>query len=311
MDSGLVSLRCFWLIDPFCGRGTTPFVAAVTGRDAFGADINPVAWIYSSVKLDPCERSSLVMRRVTEILKLVTPRDREPRNTFQELAWNRDVLGFLHAARRHLNWESNRIDRTLMALTLVHLHAKKPPKIDLMKFFEEKLRWRYKNGIPVGRGTAVTVCGDAREILSRIPKYDADFILTSPPYFGVTNYSYDNWIRLWMLGGPALPYHSAAARYAEPEAYEDLITEVFTETKRLAKDKALVYVRTDARQFTLETTIDALAELWPSHRMSIRFDTAPGRTQTGLFQNSWHKAGEVDILMTPRSSPVPRSFYRS
>ena len=327
------------IIDPFCGRGTTPFVAAVTGRHAFGADINPVAWIYSSVKLDPCKRPGLLKRRIKEIVDGVTEKDREPRNDFQKHAWHRDVLGFLHAARRNLDWKNSRTDRTLMGTILIHLHAKrgeglsnqlrqskamspeyavrwwnerklKAPKINVIRFFDEKFVWRYKKGLPITRGTATTMCGDSREILSNIPRYDADFVLTSPPYCGVTNYTYDNWIRLWMLGGPPLPDQKHAGRYADTERYETLISDVFAETRRLSKEGAIVYVRTDARPFTLETTIDTLSEFWPAHRMSIRFDVAPGKTQTGLFQREWHKAGEVDILLTPRGKSVPRSFFQ-
>jgi hypothetical protein len=29
----------------------------------------------------------------------------------------------------------------------------------------------------------------------------ARLLLTSPPYFRLTNYHYDQWLRLWMLGG--------------------------------------------------------------------------------------------------------------
>ena len=28
---------------------------------------------------------------------------------------------------------------------------------------------------------------------------------TSPPYYGVTNYFYDQWLRFWLLGGPLKP----------------------------------------------------------------------------------------------------------
>ena len=269
----------------------------------------------------------------------ITVKDREPRNAFQRHAWHRDVLGFLHAARRNFDWKKSRVDRTLMGIILVNLHAKRgaglsnqlrqsksmspdyavrwwksrnlrPPKVNLVAFFDEKFDWRYKKGLPQKKGTATTVCGDARDVLPRIVKFDADLILTSPPYCGVTNYTYDNWIRLWMLGGPALPDQRHAGRYADTESYETLIADVFAETRRLSKDKATIYVRTDARPFTLETTVDTLKELWPSHRMSIRFDVAPGKTQTGLFQRSWNKAGEVDLLLTPRGATVPRSFFQ-
>ena len=317
------------VIDPFCGRGTTAFVASTSGRHALGTDTNPVAWIYASVKLDPCKSSTLLLRRTGEIIGQINPRDREPENHFQKGAWHPNVLAFLRSARRNLKWRTRKIDRTLMAIILVHLHAKlgeglsnqmrqsksmspdyavnwwkqrqmKPPELDILEFFRKKFEWRYRKGIPIFHGQACVELGDARQILPLKPEFRADLVLTSPPYFGVTNYEYDNWIRLWMLGGPSLPSHSSATRYADPEKYEELITDVFEETRRHCKDNATIYVRTDARPFTLETTLDVLHEFWPRHKLSLRFDKAKGATQTGLFQSQWNKAGEVDLLLRPR-----------
>lgn len=325
------------MLDPFCGRGTTPFVASVTGRDGLAADVNPVAWLYTSVKLAPCKRPALVMRRVNDVLESVRPLDREPRNEFQKHAWHRDVLGFLNAARRVLDWKRARIDRTLMGTILVHLHARRgeglsnqmrqsksmspdysvrwwkanslrPPKIDIPSFFERKLAWRYKKGVPKMRATARAELGDARKVFSRIDGFDADLILTSPPYCGLTNYEYDNWIRLWMLGGDPLPTYRHASRFEDQNEYYSMMFDVFAEARRLSKDNAIVYVRTDARTFTLETTLEVLEEYWPRHRLLIKFDKAPGKTQTALFQQKWNKAGEADLLLTPQNCAVPSGF---
>ena len=57
------------VLDPFCGRGATPFVALATGREALAAEINPVGWIYTAVKLDPCKRVMALMDRVHEVLE--------------------------------------------------------------------------------------------------------------------------------------------------------------------------------------------------------------------------------------------------
>ena len=38
------------VLDPFCGRGTAPYVAMISGRGAVGCDVNPVAWLYAAVK---------------------------------------------------------------------------------------------------------------------------------------------------------------------------------------------------------------------------------------------------------------------
>lgn len=327
------------LIDPFCGRGTAPFVASVTGRRGLGVDVNPVAWLYTSVKLNPCPNPELILKRVRRIISDVHLPEKIAQNAFQEWAWHREVLGFLRCARRELNWRGNRTDRTLMALILVHLHAKRgeglsnqlrqsksmspdysvrwwkehklrPPEIDLEAFFEKKLKWRYAKGSPDDASESEVRLGDARRILPQLAEHKADLLLTSPPYFGVTNYEYDNWIRLWMLGGPPLPSYRTAARHANSENYKALLAGTFEQAQRHCKSKAVVYVRTDAREYTHETTISILEEVWPDHRLYQKYDKPKGKTQTGLFQTSWDKAGEVDLLLLPPRLHAPKKFER-
>jgi len=326
------------VVDPFCGRGTVPFVAQVTGRRAIGTDVNPVAWVYTAVKLDPYEDVSKLNKRVRELLDLIAPEDGVPSNEFQKWAWHTDVLSFLNSARRNLVWRSDRCDRTLMGLILVHLHAKlgeglsnqlrqaksmapdyavrwwkdrgmHPPKIDVDAFFERKLLWRYHKGIPVKRATAKAILGDARELLPTEKRFKADFVLTSPPYCGVTNYEYDNWIRLWMLGGPSLPSFSHTARYQDKQKYRELIDGVFSATQKVTKKDATIYVRTDAREYTLQATAESLLKTWPKHSLYCKFDKAKGPTQTALFGHDWVKAGEVDfIMLKDKASYNPQGF---
>jgi hypothetical protein len=78
-------------------------------------------------------------------------------------------------------------------------------------------------------------------------EFDADFALTSP-YCGVTDYEYDKLIRMLMLGGPDVPSGRVAARFRDQEDYYWLLFDIFEEVRRLTKDKAIVYVRTDARR---------------------------------------------------------------
>lgn len=326
------------IIDPFCGRGTVPFVAQVTGRPALASDINPVAWLYAQVKLSPFPTQAEVLERIKDLVASVGENDCQPENDFQELAWHRNVLGFLRCARASLDWKTDSLDRTVMALILVHLHAKlgqglsnqlrqskamapaysvrwwkskglMPPEIDLVDFFSKRLSWRYAKGIPPAASAATLHLGDAREVFKEIKQYDADLILTSPPYYGVTNYEYDNWIRFWMLGGPSLPSHRHESRYENKEKYRLLLLEAFTESRRLAKDDASCYVRTDSRSFTLETTLATLQESWPNRDIYFRFDRAQGPTQTALFNKKWHKAGEVDFLLLPQGKSAPLGFY--
>lgn len=112
------------VLDPFCGRGTVPYVARVTGRPSLGTDLNPVAFLFSSAKTDPEPSAQTVLNRIADIGRAVTPSDLVPENDFQRWAWCPPALAFLRTARRMLDWQGSRCDRTLMAVILVHLHGK-------------------------------------------------------------------------------------------------------------------------------------------------------------------------------------------
>jgi DNA modification methylase len=47
------------VLDPFCGSGTTLLEAMITGRNAIGIDINPLAILIAKVKTTPIEASKL------------------------------------------------------------------------------------------------------------------------------------------------------------------------------------------------------------------------------------------------------------
>lgn len=257
------------VLDPFCGRGTVPFVSMATGRYAIGCDINPVAWLYAKVKTDPYIKHQLLIKRAREIQSMVSYDDMQPENEFQQYAWSPAVLGFLNVARRELDWKNSNLDRSLMGTLLVHLHAKlgdglsnqlrqskamapdysvrwwkskcmQPPNIDIVNFISQRLEWRYKFGIvqpAEGIRKPQILLGDNRQLLSKYRnKQKADLILTSPPYYGVTNYRYDNWIRLWLLGeGSSLPDSDSWARHSDRSEYFKLLKETFYHCKKEQK----------------------------------------------------------------------------
>lgn len=44
-----------WVLDPFCGRGTTNFAARVLGLPPVGVDLSPVAVAIASAKMSDAE----------------------------------------------------------------------------------------------------------------------------------------------------------------------------------------------------------------------------------------------------------------
>ncbi|GAB7526771.1 hypothetical protein PBS_57620 [Paraburkholderia sp. 2C] len=332
------------VLDPFCGRGTVPFVALATGRRAAGCDINPVAWVYAKVKTDPHPVPDDVIRRTEEVRSSIIRADRIAENEFQELAWSTDVLAFLNAARRLLDWRDSQIDRTLMGTLLIHLHAKlgdgfsnqlrqsksmspeysvrwwrarnmQPPIIDAVDLIKKKMAWRYAKGyLETNRDMRrpEVLLGDSRNALRTLRRdFKADLILTSPPYYGVTNYRYDNWIRLWLLGeGPSFPEFDQKGRHHNQTEYRDLLNHTFQECRKKSSATATVYVRTDARNFTLQTTIEALRIAWKDKNLFFRHEEFQKATQTALFGDKGEKPGEIDLMLLPEGKRPPEGMVR-
>ena len=320
------------VLDPFCGRGTAPFVAMVTGRRAVACDINPVAWLYSKTKVDPHPKLEDVERRVAQVFQDVQPGDDEPEHEFQKLAFCSRVLGFIRSAQRTLDWRNDRLDRTVMTFMIHHLQDKRgqglsnqlrhsramsprysinwwrkngygtPPEIDPQFFLVKRARWRYAKGVALprkGHDRPLVALGDGTDSLPD-GSPTADLVLTSPPYSGVTNYRSDNWLRLWALGeGPSLPDWDPEQKFLDVEKYADMLKGVFGATLSRTHPDATWYVRSDARTKTKTAIKDVLATLLPGHELQETTAPYPGKTQTALYGDHEPKPGEVDLVFTP------------
>lgn len=320
------------VIDPFCGRGTVPFVAMAMGMPAVAADISPVAWLYTKTKTDPHPELGAIKRRIAEVGERATDDDSQPDDEFQEMAFCRRVLGFINSARRELDWRRSRLDRTVAALLTQHLHAKRgnglsnqlrpsramapdycirwwrnrglerPPDVDPCSFLERRAEWRYAKGIPKPNGVKRprVALGDAATVLRDVE--EAGLVLTSPPYRGVTNYRADSWLRLWALGeGSCQPDWRTDQKFENAERYEETLSRCFAATLKGTVDKAIWCVRADARERTRQVVIRVLSKLLPDHELDERPAPYKAATQTALYGDKADKPGEVDLYFMPRS----------
>ena len=319
------------IIDPFCGRGTTPFIAMVYGRKAIGCDVNPVAWLYSKTKTDPYPEPEEVRNRIYQIREATTLDDVKPANEFQELAFCRSVLGFINAARRELKWRHCQLDRTVATMLIQHLHDKKgrglsnqlrhsralspgycirwwrenghhvPPQVEPQEFLTKRIAWRYAKGTPrPDHAEAPAIALGKAE--SNLPHADspAKLVLTSPPYSNVTNYRADNWLRLWALGaGPALPDWNREQKFTDPKTYSQMLRESLASTRARTYANATWYIRSDARLRTKQAITEIMVELLPDHRAYERPEPYNKLTQTALYGDSAPKPGEIDLLFIP------------
>jgi DNA modification methylase len=320
------------VLDPFAGRATSLFAAASEGRLGLGIEINPVGWIYGKAKLQTAKRSD-----VEERIRWVAQHagnyrvDAAKLPRFFHSCFSKDVRRFLLAARELLVWRRRKTDWTTMALLMVDLHGKRenalsnqmrqtkamspqyainwwkernlePPDVDPVNFMLKKIAWRFAKGLP-DRGSGQIHLGDCQSILSRWHTQSlvkAKLLLTSPPYYGVTNYFYDQWLRLWLLGGPARPESlgdSNKRKFDSKEHYTAMLRDSFQKCKPLLTKNAVVQVRTDARQFTKEATIEALEMAFLNKKIRSETHTVPGFTQTALFDSELTTQGEIDFVM--------------
>lgn len=330
------------IIDPFAGRGSSIYAGSVLGRQSSGIEINPVGWLYGTVKLRPaCKESTL--NRLQEIYRKRNyfKRAIESIPEFYRMCYCDEVLKFLLAARKDLDWKNQKIDATLMSFLLVHLHGKlgeglsnqmrmtkamgpqyslnwwkthkmtKPPQINPFEFIKKRIEWRYKKGIPHQTESHV-ILGDStlelEKMVQNLPKSRNQFSLlfTSPPYCSVTDYHTDQWLRLWLLGGSLLPKSSQErykGRFVSKENYYNLLDKVFRNCAVLMAEDSTVYVRTDTRAFTFNSTLEILKKYFPDHTVEI-VKKPCGETQTQMLGNTTNSPGEIDIILTKNAKSI-------
>jgi DNA modification methylase len=325
------------VIDPFAGRASSIYAAAAMERHGYGIEINPVGWLYGRVKLNPAQLSNVV-RRIRDIEKLAQLNEQSELENLPEffrVCYARNVLNYLITARRELRWKTKKTDATLMAIILVSLHGKReqslsnqmrqgkamspeyslrwwrekqltPPDIDPVSFLIRRAEWRYAKGCPkllnglVYRGDSTSLIGRLVSKVKRCELEPFNLLFTSPPYFGITNYHYDQWLRLWMLGGTEQPSWTGEkwkGKFESKPGYRELLQTVFSGCSSMMSDDAVIYVRTDARVFTKETTIEVLKSVFPRKNMEIVPRPFKKETQTALYGDKSKKPGEVDIIL--------------
>lgn len=324
-----------FVLDPFAGRGSSIFAAAAQNRTGYGVEINPVGWLFGSVKLKPAP-GDRVLGRVEEIRSFINGGTRAKARAMPEffrVCYHPKVLSYLLAARSNLAWRNNWVDRTAMALILVYLHGKihgslsnqmrdtkamapdysirwwrkngysHPPEIDPVAFLSSRVKWRYEKGRPEYKESKV-VLGDSTKKPKSVfgARKQFNLLFTSPPYLGITNYHYDQWLRLWMLGGKPSAAREVGGgpwrnKFESRIRYKEFLRMVFRNCTDAMADRSTVYVRTDAREFTREATIEALRDAFPGKNMRVEGRPLSKPSQTALFGDRSEKPGECDLIL--------------
>jgi len=295
------------VLDPFCGRGTAPFQALLMGRQSVGCDTNPVAYCISRAKTNAPPLSRL-LTRIDELehafKKSPLSEHSAPLHAFFRHAYHRTTLLHLTFLRNTLRMRQTSTDCMISALALGSLHGEtersdrflsnqmphtistkpeysirfweqhgyKPPERDTFELLRRQAIYRYESGRP--RGQSMILNLDMRE-LPRQKSLPGPIrcAITSPPYFDVTNYAEDQWLRLWFLGGPPYPAKqefSRDDRHSALDKYWTLLADMWRALGLILAERANVVIRLGATRIDPERLVSGLEGVARAARRRIR-----------------------------------------
>jgi DNA modification methylase len=265
-----------WIVDPFCGRGTTNYAGRVLGLPSFGVDSSPVAVAISQAKLANAS-SEEILNAAKEIFSSIKKPKDIPYGEFWKRAYNSQVLedlcrlreglshshlsnaqkalrgivlGGLHGPRKKKgsSYFSNQAQRTYApkpayAVRYWKKNRLNPEYLDVLQIIRERAD-RYYLGQNSGKGKVVK--GDSRHkyAFSAI-EAKAKWVITSPPYYGMRTYLPDQWLRAWFLGGPSYVCYSADKQvsHSSPEVFAKDLRQVWINVGEICAVNANLVIR--------------------------------------------------------------------
>lgn len=268
------------VFDPFCGGGTTPLEAAINNRYALGNDAFSYAYTVSYAKCNPLsdeDLKSYLRQKVTEANHVDNTNMRLLDNDDLTIFYSKYTLDQILRLREVLYDDYSREGLYLKALMCGILHGPSDLYLSLqtkdtysgtanyVKKYAEKHelerperdveprihrkhdRIQTDLKLPWIGSRSEIIKGDARN--TPFDEGEADFILTSPPYMGVLDYTWNNWLRLWWLKEDRTDERDNLDLTMDVKRYRTFMRECLLEMYRvLAKDSVAVLVVGDVKK---------------------------------------------------------------
>lgn len=266
-----------WVLDPFCGRGTTLFASRLLGLRCVGIDSNPIAAAVSAAKVSDVSSESVI-----DLASVILNNHKTPVNTPTGVFWRmcfhpttlRDIcvlrehlikqcltqeeivlraliLGILHGPLRkgQPTYFSNQMPRTYATKPTAaisywsKISTTKPPKVDVLEAITRRARFTLSEIPPPVQGEVYF--GDARNTHELVPhNRKFNWIVTSPPYFGMQSYRPDQWLRNWFLGGSETVEYGRDGQISHhSERFTSDLASIWNSVSRLCSKGARLVIR--------------------------------------------------------------------
>ena len=263
------------ILDPFCGRGTTNFAARIMGLSSIGVDVSPVATAIADSKIIDTTPEAVVNEAKYILAHFQA---NPPQGEFWQWAFGKQTLSDLSTLRAGLMHEcitpnqrmlraiimgalhgpltrikpayfSNQAPRTFApkpnySIKYWQQHGLYPIEVDTLDLIARRTYRYLANTPPATCSTIHTADGRKIDQLN-IPTKPSLFI-TSPPYYGMTTYIPDQWLRNWFIGGKpeveyAQPYGSLS--HNSPTKFVENLRDVWRAAANIATDNAKLIFR--------------------------------------------------------------------
>jgi hypothetical protein len=266
-----------WILDPFCGRGTTNFAARWRGLPSVGIDSSPIAVAIAKAKLLRVSIDAVVAAAEAALAESSDPLD-IPEGEFWSWAYHQETLGELCRLRAALMLNCNEPARIMLrAIILGALHGpirkgepsylsnqsprtfapkpayavrfwKKrdllPPRVKVISIIQRKARYYLSEQPESVSGCIIQADSRQPETFDSLPRFS--LVITSPPYYGMRTYIPDQWLRRWFLGGlPEVVYQQPDDQmtHGSPEVFVQQLAQVWRNVARACQPHAKLVCR--------------------------------------------------------------------
>lgn len=258
------------VLDPFCGRGTTLYACRSLGLTAYGFDISRVAIAIAKAKLsDATPQQALDLAKelmgcsVSNVPRTKFFKHAFHLETLEQLCALRNgllkignrrkaasllraaVLGCLHGPKNRVaaGYFSNQMPRTFApkpdyAVRFWKATGEKPPKVRVLDVLHRKLSRIDESAACAfpSRGAVYRADATSKTSFSKIPA-SFSLVITSPPYYGMTTYVQDQWLRHWFLGGPEEVDYSYGTQVSH-ESQDSFVESLASVWRNVARSRA-------------------------------------------------------------------------
>ena len=264
------------VLDPFCGGGTTPLEAGLSGCEVLANDAFKYAYTLTRAKCNPLSQTefeqylSSVSDEMGETPVSIADLDNEDIKVFYSESTLKDILRM----KKVLLGDESKQAYFLKALVCGILHGPSEsflsvqtkdtysgsadyvrqyinendlevPDRDIGECARDKYERATKDGIRQFESTVTQ--SDARNL--QFEPESADLVVTSPPYMHMLDYTWNNWIRLWWLGADRKQERDSLDITADVDKYRSFINSSLDEMYDILKPNShAVLVVGDAKK---------------------------------------------------------------